>query len=232
MKKTLKILLVVLFTILSFLNTNVQSNAYAQQNLTPIMGQSQATKEQAFQLLRKNNSAKTDEYIQEFVNITWEEAAIEGVRADVAFSLMMLETGWLKFGGDVKEEQNNFGGLGATGGGNPGHSFPDIPTGIRAVVQHLKAYASTEPLKQTRVDPRFNYVTRGSAIYVEWLGQKENPEGYGWATGFGYGYKIINIMNQLSEKPLIPVITNLTVTCSNSTYSITATASYTSQPLY
>lgn len=232
MKKTLMILLVVLFTILSFLNTNVQSNAYAQQNLTPIMGQSHATKAQAFQLLRNNNSAKSDAYIQEFVDITWEEAAIEGVRADVAFSLMMLETGYLKFGGRVQESQNNFGGIGATDSGGTPASFNSINEGIRAVVQHLKAYACSDILQSECVDPRFHLVKRGCAKYVEWLGIQENPEGRGWASGYCYGYRIINVMNQMSGKLLIPVITNLTVTCSNSTYSITATASYESQPLY
>ena len=123
------------------------------------MGESQATKEQAIQILKTNNSLKTDEYIEEFVDITWEEAAIEGVRADTAFSLMMLETGWLKFSGRVQEEQNNFGGIGATDSGGIPASFPDIRTGIRAVVQHLKAYASTDDLNLQCVDPRFSLVS-------------------------------------------------------------------------
>ena len=67
--------------------------------------------------------------------------------------------------------------------------------GIRAQVQHLKAYASTVDLKSECVDPRFKYVTRGCAEYVEWLGQKENPDGRGWAAGAGYGAKIITILN-------------------------------------
>ena len=59
--------------------TNLISTAYAQETkLTPIMGQSQATKQQAIQSLKNNNSSKTDEYINEFVNTTWEEATIEG----------------------------------------------------------------------------------------------------------------------------------------------------------
>lgn len=69
--------------------------------------------------------------------------------------------------------------------------------GIRAQVQHLKAYASTVDLKNKCVDPRFKYVTRGCAEYVEWLGQKENPDGRGWAAGAGYGAKIITILNAM-----------------------------------
>ena len=45
----------------------------------------------------------------------------------------------------------------------------------------MKAYASTVDLKNECVDPRFKYVARCCAEYVEWLGQKENPAGKGWA---------------------------------------------------
>lgn len=72
-----------------------------------------------------------------------------------------------------------------------------IKLGIRAQVQHLKAYASTVDLKNECVDPRFKYVARGCAKYVEWLGQKENPAGKGWAAGAGYGAKIITILNAM-----------------------------------
>lgn len=58
----------------------------------------------------------------------------------------------------------------------------------------MKAYASTEDLKNECADPRFKYVARGCAKYVEWLGQKENPNGKGWAAGAGYGEKILNIL--------------------------------------
>ena len=93
--------------------------------------------------------------------------------------------------------QFNFAGLGATGNGVPGNSFPDVRTGIRAQIQHLKAYASTDALNNTCVDQRFSYVTRGCAPYLEWLGIKENPNGYGWATGERYGAKIRAIITNL-----------------------------------
>ena len=105
----------------------------------------------------------------------------------------MMETGFLKFGGDVKKDQYNFAGIGAVGGGASGAKFDSIRIGIRAHVQHLKAYASKEALKQSVVDPRFQYVKRGSAEYVQWLGQKENPNGYGWATAPNYGNNIVKL---------------------------------------
>lgn len=130
--------------------------------------------------------------IESFCQIYIEECAAEGVKAEVAFAQAMKETGFLRFGGQVSITQYNFAGLGATDGGAAGASFPNVRTGVRAQIQHLKAYASTDALKNPCVDPRFNIVKRGTAPYVEWLGQKENPQGYGWATAQNYGYSIKN----------------------------------------
>ena len=134
--------------------------------------------------------------LEDFCRIYIEEANSEGIRADVAFSQAMLETGWLKYGGDVKIEQFNFAGLGATGG-VPGNSFSNVREGIRAHIQHLKAYANDEPLNNPCVDIRFGYVKRGSAPYVEWLGIPDNPNGGGWAASKGYGQSILKIMNEI-----------------------------------
>ena len=132
--------------------------------------------------------------INVFCQILYDEAVAEGVRPEVVFAQSMLETGWLQFGGDVKASQCNFAGLGATGGGAQGATFKDVRTGLRAQVQHLKAYASTKALNNTCVDPRFDLVKRGCATTVIHLGQQENPNGYGWATGKGYGSNIIKLM--------------------------------------
>ncbi|MCD8045498.1 MAG: GBS Bsp-like repeat-containing protein [Clostridiales bacterium] len=128
--------------------------------------------------------------ITTFCQMYYDECVVEGVAPAVAFCQAMKETGFLKFGGDVSITQYNFCGLGATGGGAAGNSFSTVREGIRAHVQHLKAYASTDSLNNTCVDPRFSYVTRGSAPYVEWLGKNENPNGVGWATAVNYGYSI------------------------------------------
>jgi len=63
------------------------------------------------------------------------------VRWDYAFFQMLLETGYLAYGGDVKPEQNNFAGLGATGKGARGESFKDISAGARAHIEHLVMYS-------------------------------------------------------------------------------------------
>ena len=135
--------------------------------------------------------------IQTFCRIYYEEAVAEGVRPEVPFAQAMKETAWLQFGGDSKIEQFNFAGLGTTGNGVEGESFPDVRTGVRAQIQHLKAYASEEPLIQECVDTRYSLVKKGSAPYVEWLGQQENPQGQGWAVDPDYGNSIVTMIYSL-----------------------------------
>lgn len=171
----------------------------------PIMGTSPVTAEQLVSYFKSAGVSYPSEELGEggadsietFATMYCEEAAAEGVRPEVAFVQTMKETGWLQFGGDVSVEQFNFAGLGTTGGGVPGNAYPDVRTGIRAQIQHLKAYASTEPLNQACVDERYEYVLKGCAPYVEWLGQKENPAGTGWATAEKYGYSIVSMIGKM-----------------------------------
>ncbi len=112
------------------------------------------------------------------------EGSAEGVRGDIAFAQSCLETGNFTFSGAaVTLSQNNFCGMGVTSNGVKGNSFDTPQLGIRTQVQHIKAYTSTDKLLNERIDPRFRYVAGGCALYVEWLGQKENPQGKGWAAG-------------------------------------------------
>ena len=151
----------------------------------------------------KDGGAET---IEEFCRIILEEASLEGVRAEVVYEQAMLETGWLQFQGDAQTQQYNFAGLGTTGGGVQGNSYPDVRTGIRAQVQHLKAYACTDNLNESCVDARFDMVRRGSAPYVEWLGIQENPNGGGWAAGADYGSKLRRLLADLKGETYTPVI--------------------------
>ncbi len=131
--------------------------------------------------------------IEDYCQLCAEEASAEGVRAEVLFAQAMHETAWLQFGNQVSVDQNNFGGLGAVNSGGEGERFPDVRTGLRAQVQHLKAYASTENLKYELVDTRFELVERGCAPTVYDLGGR-------WAyPGDGYGEAIVVIMADLYE---------------------------------
>ncbi|GMO57211.1 MAG: hypothetical protein Ta2A_02700 [Treponemataceae bacterium] len=116
-----------------------------------------------------------------------EEAAAEGVNHDVAFAQMCLETGYLKFGGRVKRSDRNFGGLGAFAGNTPA-TFSSDRYGVRAHIQHLKAYASTESLQKELIDPRYTVLIQngyiGTAPTVYDLTGK-------WATDPNYADKIM-----------------------------------------
>ncbi len=178
--------------------------------LYKIMGETTVTVEQMMRYFESNGGVYPTEILklggaatlEDFCRIFKEEAELEGVRAEVAFAQSMKETGWLRFGGIVQIGQFNFAGIGAEDGNPSGvcASFPNVKTGVRAQIQHLKAYASEDNLVNDLVDPRFNKVKRGSAIYVEWLGQQENPSGLGWATAEGYGCSIVNMIKKMKEK--------------------------------
>ena len=165
---------------------------------TPIMGPAETTIDQMVSVYQASGAAypsavyvqKGAPTIRSFCTIAYNEAVAEGVRPEVLFAQAMHETGWLRFGGDVKPQQCNFGGLGATGNGVSGLTFPDVAIGLRAQVQHLKAYASTDPLKTQCVDPRFYYVTRGCAPCVEDLAGR-------WASDRNYGKSLVTIINRL-----------------------------------
>ena len=146
-------------------------------------------------VMRKGGAAT----IRDFCQIYYEESVAEGIKAEVAFVQAMKETGWLQFTGVVKAEQYNFAGMGATGNGVSGESFKDVREGVRAQIQHLKAYGSTKSLNQTCVDNRFKYVERGSAIYVEWLSIPNNPKKKGWAAANGYGVDIVKMIQKLKK---------------------------------
>ncbi|GHV64678.1 lipoprotein [Spirochaetia bacterium] len=119
-----------------------------------------------------------------------EEADAEGVNHDIAFAQMCLETGFLRYGNLVTADMNNFCGLGAIGPGQNGERFPEPRIGVRAHIQHLKAYATDAPLKQDLVDPRYRWVRYGSAPTIHGLAGS-------WATDRSYAEKITAILEKL-----------------------------------
>ena len=164
---------------------------------TSITGTAKATVGQLRAYIKAKNP-NVPKSVLDMASLYLSEGAAEGIRGDVAFAQSCLETGNFGFAGSaVTLDQNNFCGMGVTANGMKGNSFDTPQLGIRAQIQHLKAYANTDPLKNPCIDPRFKYVARGSAAYVEWLGQKENPNGKGWASGAGYGEKILTILKAI-----------------------------------
>ena len=179
-----------------------------KQKLTNIMGNSSVTASQLANFYKAMNKKYPSYYsqndkeaktIEDFCKIYIEECKKEGVRVEVAFAQAMVETGYLSFGGDVDISQYNFAGMGATGNGVKGNSFSTVRLGIRAQVQHLKCYASTDKLNGDRVDPRWGEWLRGKAPYVEWLSIPNNPYGTGWAGSATYAEVIKGIMENINK---------------------------------
>jgi hypothetical protein len=150
---------------------------------------------QVYQLIRfftETNPRIGSNYLTRLARAYIDEAAAEGINSDIAFCQMVHETNYLRFGDDVQAGQNNFCGLGATGRGEPGLSFPSVEIGVRAHIQHLKAYANAQPLRKKLVDPRFGKVSRGQAPYIEYLTGT-------WATDPQYGVKLKRKLQALEK---------------------------------
>ncbi|MBC2723481.1 N-acetylmuramoyl-L-alanine amidase [Desulfosporosinus sp.] len=158
---------------------------------TPIMGIETITIMQCSQFLLKHNPNAPD-----IIPFYKKNGEILGLRWGYAVAQMIKETGYLKFNGAVKAEQNNFAGIGAVGGGAQGATFSTKEEGVLAHLEHLFAYASKSPLPVAipKVDPRFDLVTRGSCPNWEDLNGR-------WAVpGNGYGEDIVRIYNLIAKE--------------------------------
>lgn len=177
-----------------------------------IIGKSECTASQMAQyLINKNPNSKP--WALEYAKLYLEEGEIEGVRGDGAWIQSCKETGNFTFTGGtaVTFSQNNFCGLGVTKKGMKGHSFETPRLGIRAQIQHLKAYATTTPLKNPCIDPRYKYVSKGCASRFEDLAGKWAVPGYDTSKassledamnkGIGYGFDIVTGIKAMKTIP-------------------------------
>ncbi len=155
-----------------------------------IMDQGKSDVADLVSLLQFNNPDISYQQAFAIASIYVEESMKEGVNHDIAFCQMALETGFLNYGGSVQKYQNNFCGLGATAAHVKGESFPDIQTGVRAHIQHLKAYASFKDTESKCVDKRFKYVKRGTAPTIYGLSGR-------WASDPLYDKKIEGLLYRL-----------------------------------
>lgn len=124
-------------------------------------------------------------------------AAEVALRADVLWAQMLHETGFGKYGGDVTSLQNNFAGIGATGGGAVGYRFPTAEAGVKAHIAHMVAYVYTTnpaPWTNATVDPRYAAVNpRGNARVLSDLNGR-------WAVpGTTYGQAIERLVVQINR---------------------------------
>lgn len=143
----------------------------------------------------KNSGGSATVPVRQLAQMFIEEGAAEGVAGDLAFVQAMLETGWLRFSARMPRRHNNFSGLGAVDSGKSSEAFPSARIGVRAQIQHLRAYADPKVrpsrLAHRLVDTRFHYVPKGRA-------QRWAVFGSGvWASSPRYGSDMLRLYADL-----------------------------------
>ena len=166
-----------------------------------IFGEAVAAKEQAAALIRQNNpNVRLACSVEELVDLYWQEAEREGVRPDLALCQSLVETGTYAYGGDVQHHQNNFCGLGTTGGGVKGATFKTPELGVRAHIQHLLAYTQSKRPKTAIVDPRYELahkIRMERGVVDTWYGLNGT-----WAMGSLYCEKIMAAYQKMLAMPV------------------------------
>lgn len=165
-----------------------------------IFGEAEATKKQAVALIKQNNpKVRLACSVEELVDLYWQEAEREGVRPDLALSQSLVETGTYAYGGDVHHNQNNFCGLGTTGGGVKGATFKTPELGVRAHIQHLLAYTQKKRPQTKIVDPRYELahnIRMERGMVDTWYGLNGT-----WAMGSLYCEKIMATYQKMLAMP-------------------------------
>ena len=163
----------------------------------PIFGEPVATQDQLINYINKRNpDPKLNCTVPAIVNLYWIEAGREGIRPDIAICQAMKETGVWAYGGDVVPEQNNYCGLGTTGGGVKGAFFDTPQLGVRAHIQHLLAYTSKRLPKVDIVDPRYDLIKRFRPQIFGKLTKWTDLNGVWAVPGNHYGEDILNLWMQ------------------------------------
>ncbi|MGM9569429.1 MAG: glucosaminidase domain-containing protein [Phascolarctobacterium sp.] len=165
-----------------------------------IYGEAEATKKQAVAYIKQTNpKVRLACSVEELVDLYWQEAEREGVRPDLALSQSLVETGTYAYGGDVHHNQNNFCGLGTTGGGVKGATFKTPELGVRAHIQHLLAYTQKKRPQTKIVDPRYELahnIRLERGMVDTWYGLNGT-----WAMGSMYCEKIMATYQKMLAMP-------------------------------
>jgi len=164
-------------------------------NNTSFIGYTEVTADQLVKIFEDRGSTKV-EWARRIAPIYIEYGKLFNMRADIAWAMMCHETGFLEYTGDVQPDQNNFVGMGATGGGVPGNSFATEELGIIAHYAHLAWYYYPDHVNiycSLTYDPRHfgssHYRYTGDTT-LGFLNGK-------WAPGATYTGKIILFANKI-----------------------------------
>ena len=174
---------------------------------TLVMGPPAATVGQArmWIVARSQGSTYDNFTLRDIASLYYKVGAEYGVRPDLALCQAAKETGFFKFGGDVKPEQWNFAGIGATGG-VPGVTFPTREAGVRAHVLRMRMYAVNDP-------SAYNEGTLVRPLPSSHWGKYPTIEQFNgvWAVpGTNYGQSIVNdylvsLRGAEDEPPVVPL---------------------------
>ena len=163
----------------------------------PIMGDAVATQDQMVNFINKRNPApKLNCTVKQLVHLYYLEGGREGIRPDIALCQAIKETGTWGYGGDVIPEQNNYCGLGTTGGGVKGEFFATPQLGARAHIQHLLSYTSKRMPKVEVVDPRYELIKKFRPQIFGKLTKWTDLNGVWAVPGNHYGEDILNLWVQ------------------------------------
>jgi len=129
--------------------------------------------------------------VAELARLFIEEGNREGVAGDRAFIQAVLETGWFRFSDRVPPTFHNYAGIGAVDGGSTAEQFPDARTGVRAQIQHLRAYATPGMRSANFASPIAAARTRLVLSYIAGKATMWSQMGKGnWATDPDYATKL------------------------------------------
>jgi hypothetical protein len=139
--------------------------------------------------------------VETLASLYVEEGRAEGIAGDLAFVQAVLETGSFSWPGhgQVRASQNNFAGIGACDGGTcTVATFRSARIGVRAQIQHLRAYADPTVTRANLAypleSPRFDLVQpKGRSPLWEQMGRGN------WATDPNYASKILNLYASMRQ---------------------------------
>lgn len=126
-----------------------------------------------------------------------------GIRWDYAFFQMILETGYLRFGGGVAPEDFNFAGVGAATAGKAGERFANLQFGVIAHLQHLALYALVD-IPETAFVSAYSRRTKAFVLdkVQQRLGRPATFDEFGdgmWAMSSGYAAKLAAIAERFHD---------------------------------
>jgi len=117
-----------------------------------IISRGYVSKKGAISYILSQNHTVSHLILNNLIDIYFEEAALEGVNHDIAIAQMLYVTNYLR----NNMSSHNYAGLSTIGTHGWNGNFPNMRTGVRAHIQHLKGYGSDQLPCSRIVDPRYN----------------------------------------------------------------------------